>query len=127
MHGFSSGFPRRGAGVGLLLLRAAVGLQWLFDNVGAGATPWWQQMLAVALALMLLLGALTPVAGAVSVLHQLLWLAGAAAAQMPPIVLAAMAAAALVLLGPGAYALDARLFGRRRLVLPADPAERDRF
>jgi hypothetical protein len=37
--------------------------------------------------------------------------------------IAAMTAIALVLLGAGAYSVDARLFGRRRLVLPPDPMD----
>jgi hypothetical protein len=32
-----------------------------------------------------------------------------------------------VLIGPGAYSADARLFGRRRLVLPASAEQNDRF
>ena len=124
MRGFSSGFPRRGAGVGLLLLRAAVGLQWLFESGGAPVSPWWPQMLAIVLALMLMLGVLTPVAAAISAAHQLLCMTDAEPVQILPQALAAMTALALVLLGPGAYALDARLFGRRRLVLPAGRVDR---
>jgi hypothetical protein len=123
MRGFSSGFPRRGAGVGLLVLRTAVGLQLLLET-GAAGPAWWLRMLLVALALLLLLGALTPLAGAAAALHQLVSMVDAA--QTPQLALAAMTALAVVLLGPGAYALDARLFGRRRLVLSAGPAAVDR-
>jgi len=124
MRGFSSSFPRRGAGAGLLLLRLAVGLQLLFESSCAGSVPWWWLMVVTALALMLLVGVLTPLVGTLCALCQLLCLATAASL---PAVLAVMTAVALVLLGPGAYALDARWFGRRRLVLPASPAEHDNF
>lgn len=144
MRGFSTGFPRGGAGVGLLLLRLAVALQLLSQTLFAEAAPWWQAMLpaawfavplaallaavlAVLLAVLLLLGALTPVAAIIAALFQLLCLGGAGWAQASPSIVGALTAAALVLLGPGAYAADARLFGRRRLVLPASPADHNRF
>ena len=140
MRGFSSSFPHGGAGAGLLLLRLAVALQLLTETLSAGAAPWWPAMLpvavawlplslslAVALAAALALGVLTPVAGAAGALWQLLCLAQSGWAHAPPCIVGAFTAAALVLLGPGAYAVDARLFGRRRLVLPASPADDNRF
>lgn len=138
MRGFSSSFPHGGAGAGLLLLRLAVALQLLTETLCAEAAPWWPAMLpaalawlplslAVALAVALALGVLTPVAGAVGALWQLLCLAQSGWAHAPPCIVGAFTAAALVLLGPGAYAVDARLFGRRRLVLPASPADDNRF
>ena len=135
MRGFSTGFPRGGAGVGLLLLRLAVALQLLSETLFTDVAPWWQAvlpnglaaLLSVLLALLLVLGMLTPVAGAIAALCQLFCLGHAGWAQASPCIVGAFTAAALVLLGPGAYAADARLFGRRRLVLPAGPADRNRF
>ena len=60
-------------------------------------------------------------------LYQLLSLAHASWPQAALLLAAATMAGALVLMGPGAYAADARLFGRRRLVLPASAADSDRF
>lgn len=139
MRGFSTGFPRGGAGVGLLLLRLAVTLQLLSETLLVDAAPWWRAMppagpaalfavmLAVLLAVLLVLGMLTPVAGALAALCQLSCLGHAGWSQASPCIVGAFTAAALMLLGPGAYAADARLFGRRRLVLPAGPADHNRF
>jgi uncharacterized membrane protein YphA (DoxX/SURF4 family) len=140
MRGFTTSFPRGGAGAGLLMLRAAVGMQLLTEALSAGEAQWWALMLpsawpaallattlAVLLAALLALGMLTPVAGAIGAASHLLCLGHACWAQAPPHIVAAFTATALVLLGPGAYAADARLFGRRRLVLPAHPADHNRF
>jgi hypothetical protein len=127
MRGFSSSFPRGSAGVGLLMLRTAVGLQLLLNGHGIGAMPWWLALLVAVLGLALALGALTPVAGMLSALYQLYCLAHAGWAHAAAPLTAAVTALALVLLGPGAYAVDARLFGRRRLILPADSSDTKRF
>jgi len=65
--------------------------------------------IAVSSAVLLAVGFLTPIAGAL----------GAAAALLGdgPVCAEAAIAAALVLLGPGAYSADARLFGRREIVI----------
>lgn len=87
-------------------------------------------LLGIATGASLLIGFSTPVAGALAWLLSLgvalSWLpsptsggfGGAAATTF----MVAMAAAVL-LLGPGAYSLDARLFGRREVVIPrvSDP------
>lgn len=121
MDGFSSSFPRGGPGVGLLLLRLTVAMQLVSGNgLAAWPMPWWQLALLVLMTLLLVLGMLTPVAGALSAMYQLMSLANATLLAAPVLAMASATAAALVLLGPGAYAVDARLFGRRRLMLPHD-------
>lgn len=122
MHGFSSSFPHGGPGLGLLLLRLTVAMQLLTGACAAAPLPWWQLALFILLVLLLTLGMLTPVAAAVSVLYQLICLSQAALHEAPALATAILTAIALVLLGPGAYAADARLFGRRRVLLPPDPA-----
>jgi hypothetical protein len=127
MRGFSSSFPRGSAGVGLLMLRMAVGLQLLSESTCTGALPWWQAALVTIVGLALVLGVLTPVAGALAAAYQLLCLAHAGWPHAAPLLIAAITAIALVLMGPGAYSADARLFGRRRLVLPASAGDSDPF
>ncbi len=127
MRGFSSSFPRGSAGIGLLMLRLAVCMQLLSESNCGGAPPWWQATLVTVVALTLALGVLTPAAGALSAVFHVLCLSHASWAHAAPLMIAAMTAIALVLIGPGAYSADARLFGRRRLVLPASAEESDRF
>ncbi len=70
----------------------------------------------------MLLGFLTPVMGA------LLFLFGSAAVifsssiqiYASPLTYGIVLSVALILLGPGAYSLDARLFGRREIIIPAN-------
>lgn len=64
--------------------------------------------LALLIALLLLIGFLTPVAGSLATLP------GLYEATTEGLCLFVIAAA-IVLLGPGAFSIDARLFGRRKL------------
>jgi len=68
---------------------------------------------SVALGLLLLAGLWTPFAGALLVL-QALWSAHSSGYPLPWILLAALGAA-LTLIGPGAWSVDAWLFGWKRL------------
>lgn len=120
MHGFTSSFPAGGPGAGLLLLRLAVATRLLLDSLG-GALPLWWWLLLALLMLLLGLGLLTPLAAAVCAVYQALSLFNNWSSAGPAPAVAVFGALALLLLGPGAYALDARLFGRRRLLLPKDP------
>jgi uncharacterized membrane protein YphA (DoxX/SURF4 family) len=82
-------------------------------------------LLALASGALLLIGYLTPFAGALAGLISL----GRAFSWFPPpnlnlfearstAALATVIAAALVCLGPGAFSLDGRLYGRREIVIP---------
>lgn len=80
---------------------------------------------SIILGLMLLIGLLTPVTGLATTLINLM--NGAAllvgtdidkhACAFAAMDLAAISLA-IILLGPGAYSLDARLFGRREIIIP---------
>jgi uncharacterized membrane protein YphA (DoxX/SURF4 family) len=133
MQRLFSSFPHGLPGVGLLLLRAAVGLALGVQGEAclAGGEPWsWAWMaglLVIATGASLLIGCLTPVAGSLAGLVS----AGLALYRLPPSipdllggepakVFMVVMAAAVLLIGPGAFSLDARWFGRREVVIPSD-------
>jgi uncharacterized membrane protein YphA (DoxX/SURF4 family) len=118
--------------VGLLLLRTAAGLMalvegvfYLSDNGKSTPAGWFAGLLGLAAGGALLTGLLTPIAA-------LLAGAGTMAigfAILPApmrnlfdskllVVLTAVVAAAILLVGPGAFSMDARLFGRREIIIP---------
>lgn len=88
---------------------------------------WAVGVLAITSGVSLLVGFLTPGAGATAglsiVFMAVSWLPVPAANlfldRVGALCVAAVAAA-LVLLGPGALSLDARLFGRREIIFPHD-------
>ena len=115
-----------------MLLRFAVafsaiaqGLLGLSASSETVLSVWMMALLAVSIGLMVLVGFLTPLAGLAAaigyVVHgaSLLFTGdpyrqsqGLAAVDL------AVISIALVLLGPGAFSLDARLFGRREIIIP---------
>jgi uncharacterized membrane protein YphA (DoxX/SURF4 family) len=116
MQRLFSTFPNRGAGVALVVLRLAVAVALVS---GAGLCPGPGAEVLVALsriaAVLIVVGWFTPLAAGSAVLVSLstFWLCrqGAVDALMIAILVA------ISLLGAGAYSVDARLYGRRRLVV----------
>jgi len=115
---FASGAP----GLGLLLLRLAAGIGLAADGVLAlrGAPSFGLALLhvlTISIGLLLLVGLWTPIAGTMlailALLHASLHLDNPWAC-----VLMGILGAALALLGPGAWSIDARLFGWKRIRIP---------
>jgi uncharacterized membrane protein YphA (DoxX/SURF4 family) len=130
-----SSFPNGAPGLGLLLLRLAVGASLLVESVHAAsdrvAASWSGALaaLSIADACALVTGTLTPAAGllaaALSLVHRLaLSEAGGGLDDTATLALLLVMSVTVALLGPGAYSVDARLFGRREIVVPR--AERGR-
>lgn len=111
------------------LSAAAQGSDYLAGEGGPAALGSWAVgLLALACGALLLTGLLTPLACAVvglcSVCSALQWLpapASGVSAEGLRSLFVFIAAAALVLTGPGAFSLDARLFGRREIIIPHAP------
>jgi uncharacterized membrane protein YphA (DoxX/SURF4 family) len=113
------------AGVGLMLLRTAVGLvtAWHGVTLIAAGRTWAADgagLTAMLIGSALILGVLTPFAAALAAVAATFSVSRAAG----PIVgtyeglahgLVFIDAVSVVLLGPGAFSLDARLFGRREI------------
>jgi len=128
----SSAFPGGLAAVGLLLLRLALGLatalQGLLYLVGPrGLTVKMAVFGALSLVsgLMLVLGFLTSVVGTVVGLGIIgIALSGFPSSEYSLLdgtlrcLFSGIVTVAIVLLGHGAFSLDARLFGRREIIIP---------
>ena len=121
MQRLFSMFPQGAPGIALLLLRFSVAATFSISLIqGAGlASPYVVLLPLLALSALTVIGFLTPIVS---------FLIGSAATtilliqfQWDNLILLFIAtnATALGLLGPGAYSLDARLFGRRVMVLSA--------
>src|SRR5262245_42218818 len=118
-RGFSSTFPSGAPGIGLLLLRVAVGLMAAIEGTiyagreNATLEAWILGLLAIASGVSLLLGFLTAVSSVAAGLAASYLAAPNFFQANGSAVLIAVIAAAIVLLGPGALSVDARRFGRR--------------
>ena len=121
-------FPQGGPGVGLLLLRIAAAGMFALNvthrfNFTSNVMYWFVTSLIGLISLSLLIGFLTPilttVACAAAAANLLL------AEQQVDVVyiLRMLTSAALIFLGPGAYSVDARLFG---LVVTVVPPRQDK-
>ena len=125
-------FPDGWAGVALLQLRVVTGLTLVFQGVAYlnnGSSVTFKDLAAgavsVAIGACMMAGLLTPVACLLTLLGSI----GLAFSWLPVpaqntlngnlvIVDLVVMAIAIAVLGPGAYSLDSRMFGRREIVIP---------
>ena len=131
-------FPDGWPGVGLLLLRLTVAFSSFAKMASLIAAPgtqsigfWSMGLLGVAVGTALLLGILTPIGGALAALCNLyncvFWLLTSSAGTRGSVVITVylvIMSIVVVFLGPGAFSLDAYLFGPREIVIPEAPRSR---
>jgi len=101
------------------LLRIVAGIISIYDGITGlmGAAPHGSvalQVIAASAGIFLLAGFWTPIAGALLAVTDI-WLALSGTAQLRSGILLATMGAAIAVLGPGAWSIDAHLFGRKRL------------
>jgi uncharacterized membrane protein YphA (DoxX/SURF4 family) len=127
-----SSFPEGWPGIGLIFLRLTVAVNAIICGIDAlvgtnsyAISVWALGPLAIAVGAALFVGFLTPAASAAATLGYLMTgispflttetnnhISTLAAFNL------AVISAALALLGPGAFSVDARLFGRREIIIP---------
>ena len=117
---FPSGWP----GTGLLLLRMAAGLPAVADGFtalagGIGSPTQWLHVLELAAGSLLFLGLWTPVGGALQA-AALGSLAVRHGGLDTSSLISMAVGVSLAMLGPGAWSIDARLYGRKRIDVPGD-------
>lgn len=134
-----STFPGGRPAAGLLLLRAAIGLALVIQAISCMLACrdfsflLMINMLKTASGALLLIGYLTPMACILAALLSL----GSALSWIPltgfdlfqdkmAIGLTIVIALAIICIGPGSLSLDAQLFGRKEIVIPAGPPTRKR-
>ena len=117
-----STFPNRWPGVGLLLLRLGVGIALIYLGIGLLVGGMGEpiaiarELIEVAAGIFLLAGLWTPVIATLIALDEL-WIAFSLYASEPGSrwihIFLAVLTAGVAMLGPGAWSIDARLFGRK--------------
>ena len=112
-------FPDGWPGAALLLLRLAAAIPMMIGGtpeLGGVPHSWLHsaQFLAIGVGILLLAGLWTPIAGALETIIEL-WSILSQGGEASTHYLLAALALSLVMLGPGAWSVDARLFGRKRI------------
>jgi uncharacterized membrane protein YphA (DoxX/SURF4 family) len=122
MQKLFSMFPLGAPGIALLLLRFSVAAAMLVDGWGrlSALTPPLVLPLLAALALALCVGFMTPIFSLACAAIEMIGVFGFDGFDVVLSATLIVNAIALAMLGPGGYSIDARLFGRRVMVIPSD-------
>jgi putative oxidoreductase len=111
-------FPGGWPGAGLFVLRLSAAIPLLFEGCsrfwGAPHDELYARFIAISVGSLLLTGLWTPVAGALQAIIEAWIIFGRGGTLSMHLLLAALGVS-LVMLGPGAWSVDARLFGRKRI------------
>jgi uncharacterized membrane protein YphA (DoxX/SURF4 family) len=130
-------FPGGRAGLGLLLLRLTIGMVLavggaadLMRRSEPDSAEFLPGVIAIALGVFLIIGLVTPVVSFLATLEAAGMLFAIFPGELPGglvsklyCILLAGSSAALVLLGPGAFSVDARWFGWREIIVTPRPPE----
>ena len=116
MQRLFSAFPNGWPGRGLLLQRAVIAIFLFYFGFGnliltSASVLIFPHLIGAGAGIFLLLGLWTPIWGIVVTIVEL-WIASSCVGGGIPIMLATLGAT-LAMIGPGAWSLDARLFGRK--------------
>jgi putative oxidoreductase len=117
-----STFPRGWPGTGLLLMRLVAGLTLMDRGItGLRGEPPLERIVLYVLetgaGVLLVVGLWTPIAGVLAAVVEL-WSAFSQPGDRLTHILLVTLCAAVALVGPGAWSLDARLFGWKRINIP---------
>ena len=123
MHRLFSNFARGGPGAGLLILRLTAGAALLNRSlasyrISADFDSMLLQTVLLAAAMLLIAGLWTPVVGSLVAIMEAGMLSIAfpiRSGELWPNLMLAALGIALALIGPGAWSVDARLFGWKRI------------
>jgi hypothetical protein len=120
MQRLFSMFPDGLPGIALVLLRGSVASTVLIHGYARhGTSPAWEMAAFALLSILLAGGILTPVLALVALAVQWIGFPDFTVADIVIVGACSANALALSLLGPGAYSLDARRYGRRVVDWPA--------
>ena len=122
MQRLFSTFPEGWPGTGLVFLRTVAAILPVQQGIAGLLTAPLEalaivQLAAAGAAALLMVGLWTPVAGVLMAIAELCLAFSHSTDPWTHILLATLGAA-LAMLGPGAWSLDARLFGRKRIHIP---------
>jgi uncharacterized membrane protein YphA (DoxX/SURF4 family) len=115
---FADGWP----GVGLLLQRILIGTILLYCGItqvgkASQVVPITPHIIGAGVGILLLVGLWTPVGGVLVTIVELWIVVSRVGDPLVPMMLAILGAT-LAMIGPGAWSIDARLFGRKHIEPP---------